>query len=99
MGIWKIHRREIKRLNFSDRAAQQLLENRSRRFFAVRGKDSSEGRFPDPGIHRRGCKERSKRGSAKATLGSLSSRSSSANLQRESEIQLRSRVPEPEARV
>jgi len=40
MGIWKRHRREIKRSNFLERAAQQLLENRSRRFLVVRGRDS-----------------------------------------------------------
>jgi len=85
MGIWKIHRREIKKSNFSERAAQQLLENRSRRFLAVRSKDSTGGRFPNPRIHRRAGRERSRRGNAE--------------LQRESEIQLGSQVPKPEVGV
>ena len=71
MGIWKTYRREIKRSNFSNRVAQQLLENRLRRFLAVRGRNSSRGRFPDLGIHHKGGRERSRRGNTEAMLGSV----------------------------
>jgi len=45
MGIWKSHRIEIKRSNFSERVSRQLLENRSRIFPTMRGTNSFQREF------------------------------------------------------
>lgn len=55
--------------------------------------------FPDPRIHRRGGRERSRRGNTETTLGTVGPHRGITELQRESEIQLGSQVPELEVGV